>query len=147
MLICVFFFSSRRRHTRWNCDWSSDVCSSDLRLDFRSRQQDLKAITESVVERLGCSRATITRGQNGCPCYDRKEGFYEVPAFTSHIVDRVGAGDAVFAVTALCVAQGAPMEVVGFTANIVGAHAVGMVANQRPIDPIPLMKHIEAVLK
>src|SRR6516164_6649471 len=26
----VFFFSSRRRHTRWNCEWSSDVCSSDL---------------------------------------------------------------------------------------------------------------------
>src|SRR5438309_7344955 len=26
----MFFFSSRRRHTRWNCDWSSDVCSSDL---------------------------------------------------------------------------------------------------------------------
>src|SRR5689334_25431025 len=25
-----FFFSSRRRHTRWNCDWSSDVYSSDL---------------------------------------------------------------------------------------------------------------------
>src|SRR6201992_2569405 len=25
-----FFFPSRRRHTRWNCDWSSDVCSSDL---------------------------------------------------------------------------------------------------------------------
>src|SRR3989338_7553290 len=23
-------FSSRRRHMRWNCDWSSDVCSSDL---------------------------------------------------------------------------------------------------------------------
>src|SRR3989338_9858522 len=29
-LSVVFFFSSRRRHTRWNCDWSSDVCSSDL---------------------------------------------------------------------------------------------------------------------
>src|SRR5689334_24763142 len=25
-----FFFSSRRPHTSWNCDWSSDVCSSDL---------------------------------------------------------------------------------------------------------------------
>src|SRR5690242_20746222 len=25
-----FFFSSRRRHTRLTCDWSSDVCSSDL---------------------------------------------------------------------------------------------------------------------
>src|SRR5260370_15307412 len=27
---CIFFFSSRRRHTRFKCDWSSDVCSSDL---------------------------------------------------------------------------------------------------------------------
>src|SRR5439155_3800536 len=27
-----FFFSSRRRHTRWPRDWSSDVCSSDLRV-------------------------------------------------------------------------------------------------------------------
>src|SRR5437870_13687786 len=31
MMICfLFFFSSRRRHTRWPRDWSSDVCSSDL---------------------------------------------------------------------------------------------------------------------
>src|SRR2546430_11932352 len=36
MCLCVsvlfffFFFSSRRRHTRFDCDWSSDVCSSDL---------------------------------------------------------------------------------------------------------------------
>src|SRR5260370_23359532 len=29
-LASVFFFSSRRRHTRFKCDWSSDVCSSDL---------------------------------------------------------------------------------------------------------------------
>src|SRR5580765_5131072 len=28
-----FFFSSRRRHTRWTGDWSSDVCSSDLHVD------------------------------------------------------------------------------------------------------------------
>src|SRR5690242_21036227 len=27
-----FFFSSRRRHTRLTCDWTSDVCSSDLRV-------------------------------------------------------------------------------------------------------------------
>src|SRR6266480_5069531 len=30
MFIVFFFFSSRRRHTRLTCDWSSDVCSSDL---------------------------------------------------------------------------------------------------------------------
>src|SRR2546430_5515417 len=30
VLYSFFFFSSRRRHTRFDCDWSSDVCSSDL---------------------------------------------------------------------------------------------------------------------
>src|SRR3989449_8236941 len=39
-VFCFFFFSSRRRHTRCSRDWSSDVCSSDLRLvgmDFKYR--------------------------------------------------------------------------------------------------------------
>src|SRR5256886_3451025 len=31
-----FFFSSRRRHTRFDCDWSSDVCSSDLELSIHN---------------------------------------------------------------------------------------------------------------
>src|SRR5207253_9212040 len=30
LYVFVFFFSSRRRHTSWPRDWSSDVCSSDL---------------------------------------------------------------------------------------------------------------------
>src|SRR2546427_3789711 len=38
-----FFFSSRRRHTRFDCDWSSDVCSSDLDdgLDARDIRRDV----------------------------------------------------------------------------------------------------------
>src|SRR6266480_6964738 len=33
-----FFFSSRRRHTRLTCDWSSDVCSSDLQAYDRNSE-------------------------------------------------------------------------------------------------------------
>src|SRR5438477_9229486 len=36
-LFFFFFFSSRRRHTRLTCDWSSDVCSSDLKLYQKSK--------------------------------------------------------------------------------------------------------------
>src|SRR5438034_8495699 len=36
-----FFFSSRRRHTRSLCDWSSDVCSSDLGMTYpRTSERD-----------------------------------------------------------------------------------------------------------
>src|SRR5690348_1843979 len=36
--IINFFFSGRRRHTRWTGDWSSDVCSSDLHRSWRNRR-------------------------------------------------------------------------------------------------------------
>src|SRR6266567_106296 len=45
-----FFFSSRRRHTRFDCDWSSDVCSSDL-LD-RERHAGLIAEIREVGARV-----------------------------------------------------------------------------------------------
>src|SRR5256886_3592884 len=37
--VFFFFFSSRRRHTRFDCDWSSDVCSSDLAGSFRENRE------------------------------------------------------------------------------------------------------------
>src|SRR2546430_13346045 len=38
-----FFFSSRRRHTRFDCDWSSDVCSSDL-------NENIDVLTADVID-------------------------------------------------------------------------------------------------
>src|SRR5688572_31788075 len=48
--IFFFFFSSRRRHTRFDCDWSSDVCSSDL--GFRWIKRAEFAYHQVVTERM-----------------------------------------------------------------------------------------------
>src|SRR2546430_11183210 len=48
--LLFFFFSSRRRHTRFDCDWSSDVCSSDL--------DDALGIHRALRELLGPGRGT-----------------------------------------------------------------------------------------
>src|SRR3989449_6366691 len=42
-MLCFFFFSSRRRHTRCSRDWSSDVCSSDLPSTYATIISTLKA--------------------------------------------------------------------------------------------------------
>src|SRR5215208_1308985 len=42
-LAFIFFFSSRRRHTRWPRDWSSDVCSSDLYKTMTGHHVERKA--------------------------------------------------------------------------------------------------------
>src|SRR5207253_8034925 len=48
--VCFFFFSSRRRHTRWPRDWSSDVCSSDLHQHARTRPLKHLQIVEVVAD-------------------------------------------------------------------------------------------------
>src|SRR2546430_11025026 len=58
-----FFFSSRRRHTRFDCDWSSDVCSSDL---DGARVEDgvWLSLTQRLANRLGVTRPlTLLRGE------------------------------------------------------------------------------------
>src|SRR5260221_9443702 len=47
-LLVFFFFSSRRRHTRSLCDWSSDVCSSDLESQAGASGADLPEILNNV---------------------------------------------------------------------------------------------------
>src|SRR5690348_18287496 len=47
-MVFLFFFSSRRRHTRWTGDWSSDVCSSDLRRLVVLRLNDFLAAVVAV---------------------------------------------------------------------------------------------------
>jgi len=123
------------------------VSEQELRLDARGRRRDLRSMVLEVAEKLSCEWILITRGQKGCLAYGKKEGFFEVPAFAGRVVDRIGAGDSVFSVTALCVVQKAPMEVVGFIGNAVGAQAVAVVGNRQPIERVPLFKHIESLLK
>src|SRR5690625_7444235 len=53
-----FFFSSRRRHTRWPRDWSSDVCSSDLRVGLSPKEPE--AVGSSVM-----ADSVPGRGQTG----------------------------------------------------------------------------------
>ena len=57
---------------------------------------------------LNSQKMLVTRGRQGLVCYSAGEPLAHVPAMAGHFVDRIGAGDAVFAVTSLCMRQGAP---------------------------------------
>src|SRR4051812_50011974 len=55
LYLCVphlwfFFFSSRRRHTRLTCDWSSDVCSSDLEIGDVGGEDDRALVLVAAVD-------------------------------------------------------------------------------------------------
>src|SRR3989449_4986728 len=74
--LSLFFFSSRRRHTRCSRDWSSDVCSSDLiRNDIRyvvvDEYQDVNPLQERLV------RGLVRFGANLCVVGDDDQTIYQ----------------------------------------------------------------------
>src|SRR5690625_7138902 len=65
----VFFFSSRRRHTRWPRDWSSDVCSSDLIMEQGRRDPTYinDPDVSQYLQSLGAQLAAATPGSVSNP--------------------------------------------------------------------------------
>src|SRR5206468_6779405 len=67
-----FFFSSRRRHTRSDRDWSSDVCSSDLRHDDavranreRERDDDDDGVCRTLAQQAGAVTQVLEQQVHG----------------------------------------------------------------------------------
>lgn len=125
------------------------VCLAMHELEIETRQRN-GAVREEQLEiakRIDCARFTVTLGKAGTLHYSRAEGFTEAPALAARVLDRVGAGDAVLAVTSLLAQLGAPWDVVGFVGNAAGAQLVSELGNRVPLDRIALGKHITALLK
>jgi sugar/nucleoside kinase (ribokinase family) len=103
------------------------ITENELRLDARDRRGDLRHMIADLRRRVNCSAVAVTRGDKGCLCYAPSEGFVEVPALATKVVDRIGAGDAFLSLTAPAWPRRRRMEVVGFIGNVAGAQAVATV--------------------
>ena len=133
---------SKYSHADYVC-----VHEGEIRLDTRDRSEPLEPLVEAVARRLGCSSVMITRGKHGSLLYREGEGFSSCPALALRVVDRLGAGDAVLAISALCAASGAPAEVCSFVANVIGSQAVNILGNRTSIDRVSVLKTVESLLK
>ncbi|MDD4910537.1 MAG: PfkB family carbohydrate kinase [Candidatus Omnitrophica bacterium] len=119
----------------------------EIRLAFQDRFSNLEKIIIDMSRRLSCGKIIITRGHKGSLAYSKKDGFTEIPVFSKEVVDRIGAGDAYFSITAPCVFNNMPIEAVGFIGNAVGAMKVMIVGNKASVEPAPLFKYITTLLK
>lgn len=117
----------------------------ELRLNARDQTTDVRTLMRhaSIVHD---AMVLITRGEHG-GMLSFGSGYIEAPALASHAVDRMGAGDAVFAVTACCAAVGMPAPLLAFIAAVVGTLAVAIVGNARYIEREALHQAIQTWLR
>ncbi|MBI4667687.1 MAG: adenylyltransferase/cytidyltransferase family protein, partial [Elusimicrobia bacterium] len=126
------------------------VCidEAEMRLALRDKFSPLENLMKSLTAKSRVENLMVTRGHKGSMAYAPKEGlFYQTPVFSEKVVDRTGAGDAFFSVTAPCVSSGFPLDLVSFIGNAAGALAVTIVCNREAVEPPALYKFITALLK
>lgn len=123
------------------------LAEHELRLETRDQVSEIRPLLIEVVKRLDANLALVTQGSRGCSLFNPKSEFVRVPTFDSNVVDRVGAGDALFSVAAMCGSMGLHEELVGFLGNIAGSLAVQIMGNDRSISKQSMRKYITATLK
>jgi cytidyltransferase-like protein len=128
-----------------NIDYIS-IDENEIRLPFGDKSGDLDLLIDRLAEMTNCPNITITLGQKGA-VYAQLGHKHTAPALATQVVDSVGAGDAVLSVTSLLAQQGCPGELLPFIGNCVGALAVQILGNERPVTKVELTKMISHMLK
>jgi rfaE bifunctional protein nucleotidyltransferase chain/domain len=124
------------------------VDALEARLASGDRTGELtRIISDSLPSTIDCNRFMITNGRHGALTYERGEIVRSIPAFQSNVIDTMGAGDAVLAIAAPLVAAGAPLDLVGFIGNVVGAQKVEILGHRRSVDRVSVMKALHALLR
>jgi rfaE bifunctional protein nucleotidyltransferase chain/domain len=123
------------------------LAGHELALENRQRDGSLRDGLLRLAGRVDCPRFTVTVGKWGTLHYDRAAGFTEAPALATVVQDRVGAGDAVLAVTSMLVRVGAPWDIIAFVGNVAGAEIVAELGNRTPTERVSLSRHITSLMR
>lgn len=120
----------------------------ELRLAAHNKDAPLEDVCRAVASKLGTEGFAVTRGTKGVILFDKKKAmFSKVPALSSRVVDRIGAGDAFLSLASLCMAKRLDPAVANFVGSVAAAMDVQIVCNREPIDPVGLKKYISTLMK
>lgn len=120
----------------------------ELRLAAHNRHDSIEVVSKQIGDRVQVKQLATTRGTKGVMMFDRESKvFHKVPALSTRVVDRIGAGDAFLSLAGLCAAKGLNAEVAAFVGSVAAAMDVQIVCNREPINPIGLNKYVSTLLK
>jgi bifunctional ADP-heptose synthase (sugar kinase/adenylyltransferase) len=104
----------------------------ELRLALQDRYGPLEPLAQKLRQQMDAKVLAVTLGHRGCLTVDGW-GLSVTPTLSRAVLDRTGAGDAFFAITAPCVYLGAARQHVGLIGNAAGAVAVRTMGNKAPV--------------
>lgn len=123
------------------------VAGHEMEIETRQRHGSVKEKLLAFTQKVNCPNFTVTVGAAGSIHYHDNGEVTTAPALAPKVVDRVGAGDAVLAITGVLAAVNTPWDIVAMIGNAAGARMVSDLGNRVSLSKAGLAKQIVALLK
>jgi bifunctional ADP-heptose synthase (sugar kinase/adenylyltransferase) len=118
---------------------------SELELLLRQTGMDFKSIVNQYLKSEGAENLVVTHGNKGLAIRSGEETI-EIPAFATNVVDKVGAGDAVFAISALFFGVNATLPANALASSLAGAMNAKSFGNSVPLNLKDFQKAIRHII-
>jgi bifunctional ADP-heptose synthase (sugar kinase/adenylyltransferase) len=118
----------------------------ELRMDARDLRAELPALLEITAQRMGARAVMATQGKSGTSLFTRHRGVFHCPALATTVLERIGAGDAVLALSSVAIAAGLVPEIVSVLGNLAGAQMVAVMGNSASIRKSRLVESARHLL-
>ena len=124
------------------------VCihEGELKNAFKSKDENIKILMKQLQIKMKVKKLVITKGRNGSMSLS-KNVFYSCPAFADKVVDRIGAGDTMIAVTSIFFRYNLDEELVLFIGNIAAANTIKHMGTGNNIEKEQIVEKIRYLLK
>ena len=121
----------------------------ELRLAAHDKNSEIPVLAKKIASLLNSKYLAVTLGTQGATMLtpEHKTKLLEIPALSTKVVDRVGAGDTFLSLASICLAKNIKPDLALFIANCAAALGVQIVCNRESVDPIVLTKYITTLLK
>ena len=118
----------------------------EMTLEFRNSSLSGIDMMVELQKRLSAKCILLTEGRNGCSILT-SDDLQRAPSFAANVVDRVGAGDALFSLTSLCAFKNYAPDITVFLGNISGSLAVETIGNAKAVGKDAIIRYITALMK
>jgi|MDTC01.1.fsa_nt_gb rfaE bifunctional protein kinase chain/domain/rfaE bifunctional protein nucleotidyltransferase chain/domain len=138
-------YHSMRNYNNINC---VIINETEIRHEMRNKNGKIEFLMKNLSLKQNIKNLIVTRGTSGSILFNKKDKkFNSCEAYAKTAIDKIGAGDAMLSIVALCLKCGFDKELALFVGSLAAAQSVESIGNKKSVNKIQILKTVENILK
>jgi rfaE bifunctional protein kinase chain/domain/rfaE bifunctional protein nucleotidyltransferase chain/domain len=124
------------------------INEKEIRHELRDKNGTISVLMKKLSQEQNIENLVVTRGVSGSTLYNKNDKkFILCDAYAKTAVDKIGAGDAMLSIIALCLKCGFHRDLALLIASLAAAQSVASIGNKETINKTRILKSLESFLK